>query len=89
MITSTSGFISAVSRDGIPLSHSVCNLEEFNKNRQPLFVSADFKSPNLFYIYSQTQMRVLDMHRIEVPTTLPGLLSLDFPFGSANPCTLR
>ena len=83
VITSTDGEISAITRSGKSMRHSLCSLEPFATDRQvPLLATGDSKDPNLFVIYTREKMKILKIDENMVPETIENLMSLHFPFGN-------
>lgn len=86
MLTSKTGFIGLVTRDGKSLLHYICDLPLFQEDYYlPLNISADTKDPNLFVVYSQRHMRTLRLDRDIIPRSIENLLSLPFPIKNPIP----
>ena len=84
MMTSTSGFVGLVTRDGKSMLHHICDLPLFQEDYYlPLNLTADTKDPNLFIIYSQRHMRSLRIDAEIIPRSIPNLLALPFPTKNA------
>lgn len=82
VVTSTTGEISAVSRSGKSMRHSLCSLEPFTtENEVPLMSIGDSNDPNLFIIYTRARMKALKIDVDMVQQTIENLMSLHFPFG--------
>lgn len=80
VLTSTTGFVGLVTREGRSMLHYICDLPLFQEDYYlPLNLTADTNDPNLFIIYSQRHMRSLRLDKELIPRTIGNLISLPFP----------
>lgn len=77
--TSMQGSISAVTRDGKSLRHSLCALESFSDKVGPVIVAGDAKDPSLFVAYTEHKYRTFKMDLEIIPRSLKIYISLQFP----------
>ena len=83
VVTSTQGEISAITRSGKSMRHSICSLEPFDSQKQvPLIACGDTKDPLLFTIYTRERMKLLKFNNDMIAQTIENLMSLHFPFGN-------
>ena len=86
VLTSQTGFIGLVTRDGRSLKHLICHIPLFKDDYcMPLYIAGDTSDPYLYTIYSDKYMRFLRLDKEAIEPTLSNLLALPFPIKNAEP----
>ena len=89
IITTETGLISALTRSGESLKHSLCHLDSFSSSNIPLFTSSDSQDPSIFHIYSRRHIKKLKFDLSLISNTINNSLSIHFPQGSSEHMFLK
>lgn len=79
IVTSTTGFLGAVTRDGKSILHCICDILFREDYYHPLRVTADTSDPYLYVIYSDRYMRTLRLDPAVLKPFIGNYLSLPYP----------
>lgn len=85
LVTSKTGAISAITRNGHSMKHNLCGLTPFSGNQFPLLAAGDGYDPGLFAVYSRNEMRTLRIDVSTIKQSLDIMIALPFPQGAAEP----
>jgi hypothetical protein len=90
VLTSTTGNVGLIARNGVSLMHRICDLAPFTGRELsiPLKVCADTRDPSAFLIYSREKMRRLLIKVQLIEQTMDNLISLPFPMRNCEPLFL-
>ncbi|EAY11701.1 hypothetical protein TVAG_488030 [Trichomonas vaginalis G3] len=85
LVTSKTGAISAITRNGHSMKHNLCGLTPFGNGNFPLLAAGDGYDPGLFAVYSRNEMRCLRIDISAIQRSLDIMIALPFPQGAAEP----